>query len=455
MAAAEADVREQLDEVGAPHGRAVDEVLALAAAVQPARDRDLAEVELRQRAVLVVEEQLDLAVVGRRVAGRAGEEHVVGLLRAQLAAARRLPAAQSSASAMFDLPGAVRPDDDGDARLEAHLDRLGERLEAAQLDRSQVHARGRLRGAADAAAPRAFTRPGPSPGSGHATSFRPGRGGRPGRALDVRDQLVVALATDGLAARAIDFLGHRSSSSRSGILRGGEAVERLRPRPARRPSSSGPCRRPTSLAVDHRRARERAVVRRPLDVEHGVVDLPAPAARAPPGARSCGRRGSSARTRSGRRRRRRRRRRIGSNPCSRKSAAERGLEQRGEHVAVPREALELVRRRALLARSASRWPEPELARDRPRSSPARRRASGSSPAAPRRSPGSARRAPARPRARARCRRGTRAARTRTPGRAPTSVCVKTCLQRARRQLVDQPTSSSGRPPGLGYWCEET
>ena len=85
-AAAEPDVGEQLDEVDSANGGAVDQVLALAAAVQPARDRDLAEVELRQRAVLVVEEELDLAVVGRRVAGRAGEEDVVGLLGPQLAA---------------------------------------------------------------------------------------------------------------------------------------------------------------------------------------------------------------------------------------------------------------------------------------------------------------------------------------------------------------------------------
>src|SRR6185437_539319 len=33
--------------------------------------------------------------------------------------------------------------------------------------------------------------------------------------LDVRDQLVIGLAAQGLAARAVDFLGHRSSWSRS------------------------------------------------------------------------------------------------------------------------------------------------------------------------------------------------------------------------------------------------
>ena len=77
---AEPDVREQLDEVGPAHACAVDQVLALAAPVQPPRDGDLGELEPGEAAVLVVEEQLDLAVVRRRPVGRAGEEHVVGLL---------------------------------------------------------------------------------------------------------------------------------------------------------------------------------------------------------------------------------------------------------------------------------------------------------------------------------------------------------------------------------------
>src|SRR6185503_20202749 len=83
--AAEADVCEQLDEVGAPDRRAVDEVLPLAAADEPPRDRDLRVVELRaEPAVLVVEEQLDLAVIRGLARRRAAEEHVVGLLRAHL-----------------------------------------------------------------------------------------------------------------------------------------------------------------------------------------------------------------------------------------------------------------------------------------------------------------------------------------------------------------------------------
>ena len=137
--AAEADVREQLDEIGAPHRRAVDEVLALPAAVQAAHERDLGERKLGERAVLVVEEELDLAVVGRRPVLAAREQDVVGLLGAKLA---RREASRGPEQRVGDvrLPGAVRPDDDGDALLEADLDRVGKRLEAAQLDRSQVHA---------------------------------------------------------------------------------------------------------------------------------------------------------------------------------------------------------------------------------------------------------------------------------------------------------------------------
>ncbi len=121
---AEAEVGEDLDEVEPPHRRAVEEVLALAAAVQPARDRELGVVD-RDRPVLVVEEQLDLAEVGRPAIRAAREEDVVGLLGAQLVRAER---AGRPADRVGDVgfAGAVRPDDDADARLEANLDRRRE-----------------------------------------------------------------------------------------------------------------------------------------------------------------------------------------------------------------------------------------------------------------------------------------------------------------------------------------
>ncbi len=65
QSAAEPDVGEELDEVEPAHGRTVDEVLSLAAAVEPPRQRYLAEGKVGPDAVLVVEDELDLAEVGR------------------------------------------------------------------------------------------------------------------------------------------------------------------------------------------------------------------------------------------------------------------------------------------------------------------------------------------------------------------------------------------------------
>ena len=148
VAASESDVGEQLDEIRAPHSGSVDQVLPLAAAVQPTRDRDLAELELRELAVRVVEQELDLAPVGRGTARGAREEHVVGLLRAQLRRRKR-PRGPEQGIRDVRLPRPVRPHDHGDATLEANLDRIGERLEAAQLDRAEVHAGRTLAAEAD------------------------------------------------------------------------------------------------------------------------------------------------------------------------------------------------------------------------------------------------------------------------------------------------------------------
>ena len=149
-AAAETDVGQELDQVDAAHRRLVDEVLALAAAVQPTRDGDLAVREVGPFAVGVVEQQVDLAEVRRLAPDRAREQHVVRLLRAQLARAHR-PGRPEDRIRDVRFPGAVRPDDDRHSRLEVDLDRLDERLEAAQLDRFQVHARIRLSSGQDAA----------------------------------------------------------------------------------------------------------------------------------------------------------------------------------------------------------------------------------------------------------------------------------------------------------------
>ena len=129
---AEAEIGEELDEVDAAHGRAVQEVLTFAAAVQPPRDRELG-VRQRPFAFRVVEEQLDLAEVFGRAAAPSCEEDVVRLLRAELGGGQRAGRPDDRIGDVR-LAGAVRTDDDGNARLETNLDRFRERLEAAQLD---------------------------------------------------------------------------------------------------------------------------------------------------------------------------------------------------------------------------------------------------------------------------------------------------------------------------------
>ena len=119
---AEPEVGQQLDEVEPPDSRTIDEVLAFAAAMQPARHRELREVD-GQGTVGVVEEELDLAEIRSPARAAAGEEDVVGLLGPQLGRAER---AGGPANRIRDvgLAGAVRADDHADARLETDLDRV-------------------------------------------------------------------------------------------------------------------------------------------------------------------------------------------------------------------------------------------------------------------------------------------------------------------------------------------
>ena len=150
------DVRQELDQVGAANRRAVDQVLALATAVQPPEDRDLGEVEVGQPAVRVVEQELDLAPVRSRAARRAGEEDVVRLLGAELA---RAQAARRPDDRVGDvrLAGPIRTDDHGHALFQPDLDRVRERFEAAQRNRAQVQ------GAPNASWPLGWRRAPPAP----------------------------------------------------------------------------------------------------------------------------------------------------------------------------------------------------------------------------------------------------------------------------------------------------
>ena len=83
-------------------------------------------------------------------AGRACEQDVVGLLGAQLARAHRAGRPEDRVGDVR-LPRPVRADHDRDPGFEVDLDRVDERLEPAQLDRFEVHARGGYRGGTDAA----------------------------------------------------------------------------------------------------------------------------------------------------------------------------------------------------------------------------------------------------------------------------------------------------------------
>ena len=137
--AAEPGLREEVAHVEAADGLAVEQVVAVARAVEPAHDRELAARDA-DAAVAVVEHQLDLADAARRVLLGAREEHVLARLRADLAGRLRCHGPLQRVGDVR-LARAVRPDDDGDPALEAQLDRIAERLEAAQTDRAQVHSR--------------------------------------------------------------------------------------------------------------------------------------------------------------------------------------------------------------------------------------------------------------------------------------------------------------------------
>ena len=130
----EAGVGQQLEHVEPAHAGAVDQVLALAAAVEPAHHRHLAELE-RQRRALIVEHELDLADAGRRAAVGAAEEDVEARRGAQL---RRRLHRHRPLQGVGDvrLAAAVRARRHGDARVEAQLDGAGERLEPAHAKRA-------------------------------------------------------------------------------------------------------------------------------------------------------------------------------------------------------------------------------------------------------------------------------------------------------------------------------
>ena len=137
--AAEAGLGQQVAHVEAPHGLAVEQVVAVARAIEAAHHRQLVARDA-DAAVAVVDHELDLAHAARGVLLGAGEEHVLPGLGAQLAGRLR---GHGPLQRVGDvgLAGAVRADHDRDAGLEAQLQRIAERLEAAHADCAQMHSR--------------------------------------------------------------------------------------------------------------------------------------------------------------------------------------------------------------------------------------------------------------------------------------------------------------------------
>src|SRR5262249_8000647 len=123
-----AGAEEELLDVLEAAGLAVDEVLALAGAVDAARDLHLASVG-GQDVLGGVEDHRHLGQAEAAAAGGAVEDDV-----RHLAAAQRLRAllAQYPLHTVYNITfaGAVRPDDAGDARGEVELRPVGEALEA-------------------------------------------------------------------------------------------------------------------------------------------------------------------------------------------------------------------------------------------------------------------------------------------------------------------------------------
>jgi hypothetical protein len=127
---AQAGVHEQFADVPQAGGRLVQQVLALAGAVQPARDGDLVTVQ-RQGPVGVVEEQVHRGQAAALARGAAVEDHVQHLVAAQRLG-RLLAEHPFEAIDHVALAAAVGPDDAGDARTEVEVHLVGEALETGQ-----------------------------------------------------------------------------------------------------------------------------------------------------------------------------------------------------------------------------------------------------------------------------------------------------------------------------------
>jgi hypothetical protein len=157
-----AGAREQLADVAQPRDLAVDEVLALAAAVHPPHDLHLVGLH-RQLAGRVVEDERDLGRIERSSRGRAGEDHV-GHLAAAEAAGGLLSEHPLEAIDDVRLSRTIRADNDRDAFGKVEASPVGEALEAEQLECFEPgHEDSSVRGISPAVSVSTASSPGTSP----------------------------------------------------------------------------------------------------------------------------------------------------------------------------------------------------------------------------------------------------------------------------------------------------
>ncbi len=272
---AEPEVGEQLDEVEPPHGSPVDEVLPLAAAMQPPRDRELRIVD-GQRPVGVVEEELDLAEVGRRRALPPPAKRTSSGFSARSSFGLSEPAAQRIASETFDLPEPFGPTitpTPGSSRISTGS---GKDLKPRSLTARRCTARHPTRRGRRYAASSSTAR---ASGASSSTCSAPPR-------EDSRMPRRSGSSSSSVSRRRAQLRVRRAPFGH-GPDRMPEISSRLPRRRAPRASSLASASRAAScsasffvppfaaaelLAVDDRGAREAAVVRRAFDVEISVYD---------------------------------------------------------------------------------------------------------------------------------------------------------------------------------------
>jgi len=135
--ATDAGIMQQLEDVAEQHGRSVDEILALAAAVHAAGYHDLGEIH-GKRLVGVVEHEVDLGHTRGRTGGGAGEDDVLHRLAAQLLRAL-LAEDPEDRIGYVRFAGPVGADDGGDTRFERYDRAVDERLEPLEDERFEIH----------------------------------------------------------------------------------------------------------------------------------------------------------------------------------------------------------------------------------------------------------------------------------------------------------------------------